>query len=76
MVSALLDDGPQCTERAVVVIGAEFHRLGRHLGDVFFPLGMTAPTQSAGGDGQSLPILKKRARRADVADQRSDDLDV
>src|SRR6266498_2106336 len=78
-IRPLFDDGAQCTECAVVVHRRRvLHQPRRHLGDVFFLLRFDG-ADPVGRRRRPLAAhtLEKRGYAgADVADQRSDDLDI
>ena len=78
-VRPLLDDGTQCTECAVKVHRRRvLHQPRRHLGDVLFSLRLDG-VGPVGRRGRPLAVdavEKSRHAGADIADQRSDDLDV
>src|SRR5262249_19328866 len=78
-VRPLFDDGPQCTEGTVVVHRRRiFHQPWCHFGDVLFPLGIDGadPVSRRRRPVAAHALKKRRYAGADVADHRSDDLDV
>jgi hypothetical protein len=78
-VRPLLDDGTQCAERAVEVHRRRIlHQSRRHLGDVLFLLCIDG-ADPVGRRGRPLAVdalEQSRHAGADIADQRSHDLDI
>src|SRR6267142_5622951 len=78
-VRPLLDDGAQCTERAVVIHRRlVVHQPRRHLGDVFFPLRIDGadPVSRRGGPVAAHRVKQRGHAGADIADHGSCDLDI
>src|SRR6266403_136584 len=78
-VRPLLDDGPQCTERAVVIHRRlVVHQPRRHLGDVFFALRIDGadPVGRRGGPVAAHRFKQSGYAGTDVADHGSCNLDI
>src|SRR5260221_14319696 len=78
-IRPLFDDGPQHTERAVVVHRRRIlHQPRRHLGDVLFPFRLdgAGPVGRRGRPIAAHALKKCGYAGTDVADHRSDDLNV